>query len=165
MPRKSKLMLVGGGKPQLRKTGLRKWSKMRASEFLSILAETCNVSEACRRSGLPMTVAYRRRKSDPGFRAAWADAIGSAYHRLELALLDRAFNGSEKVIRRRDGSEDRLFEYPNQLGLQLLKLHRGTATEGMRDAQVENVDDLREQLLKKLLRLKRRMEEAEAEPA
>jgi hypothetical protein len=111
-----------------------------------------------------MTVAYRRRKSDAVFRAAWGDAIASAYHRLELALLDRAFNGSEKVMRRRDGTEERMLEYPNQLGLQLLKLHRGTAIESTADVETENVDDLREQLLKKLLRLKR-TEEADAEAA
>lgn len=165
MPGNSKLMLVGGGKPQLRKKAPRKWSKRRTSEFLSVLSETCNVSEACRRSGLPMTVAYRRRKSDAAFRGAWAEAIASAYQRLELALLDRAFKGSEKLLRKRDGSEERMLEYPNQLGLQLLKLHRSTAMERAGDTAAHNMDELREQLFKRLLRLKRRMEEAEAEAA
>jgi hypothetical protein len=42
-----------------------------------------------------MTVAYRRRKADAAFRAGWLEAIGVAYQRLELVLLDRAFNGTE----------------------------------------------------------------------
>ena len=104
MARKPKLILIGKDKPQLKKASRRDWSKAKAREFLSVLAETCNVSEACRRSGVPMTVAYRRRKSDAVFRAAWLEAIGAAYSRLELVLLDRAFNGTEKVIKRSSGS-------------------------------------------------------------
>ena len=34
-----------------------------------------------------MTVAYRHRKTDAAFRAAWLDAIAIAYQRLELVLL------------------------------------------------------------------------------
>jgi hypothetical protein len=59
---KKEMTLVAAGKPQLRKQAARDWSKDKAREFLGVLAETCNVSEACRRSGVPMTVAYRRRK-------------------------------------------------------------------------------------------------------
>src|SRR3954468_4317602 len=103
----------------MRKAAKRDWTKAKASAPLGALAETCNVSEACRRSGVPMTVAYRRRKMDAAFRAALAEAIAVAYSRLELLLLERAFNGTEKVIRREDGSEERMREYSNQLGLAL----------------------------------------------
>src|SRR3954447_20150843 len=113
----------------MRKSAKRDWTKAKASAFLSALAETCNVSEACRRSGVPMTVAYRQRKMDAAFRAGWLEAIALAYQRLELVLLDRAFNGTERVIKRKDGSEDRMLEYSNQLGLTLLKMHRDTAVE------------------------------------
>jgi hypothetical protein len=75
----------------LRKPSQRSWTKAKAQKFLAVLAETCNVSEACRRSGVPMTVAYRRRKMDAAFRAGWIEAIGHAYQRPELVLLDRAF--------------------------------------------------------------------------
>src|SRR5262249_40110277 len=97
------MTLVAATKPQLRKRAKRDWSQAKACDFLSALAETCNVSEACRRSGIPITVAYRRRKMDAAFRAGWIEAIGTAYQRLELLLLDRAFNGTEKVLKRRDG--------------------------------------------------------------
>jgi hypothetical protein len=66
---------------------------------------------------------------DAAFRAGWIEAVGTAYQRLELVLLDRAFNGTEKLITRRDGSEERMVEYSNQLGLALLKMHRDTAGE------------------------------------
>lgn len=158
MARKSKLVLIGAGTPQLRKAAPRDWSKAKARDFLSVLAATCNVSEACRVSGVPMTVAYRRRKADAAFRAGWLEAIGVAYQRLELVLLDRAFNGTEKVVKRRDGSEERMLEYSNQLGLTLLKMHRDSAVEASTDLPPEDVDEIRERIIKKLQRLKKRHE-------
>jgi hypothetical protein len=55
------MTLVPGARPQLRKRSARDWSAEKSARFLHALMETCNVSEACRRSGVPMTVAYRRR--------------------------------------------------------------------------------------------------------
>jgi hypothetical protein len=159
------MTLVAAAKPQLRKRAARDWSREKAREFLSVLADTCNVSEACRRSGVPMTVAYRRRKMDAAFRTGWLEAIAAAYARLELVLLDRAFNGTEKLIRRRDGSEERMLEYPNQLGLMLLKMHRDTAMEAESELPAEDVDEIRERLVRKLQRLKKRDEEQEARRA
>jgi len=164
MAREDRLTLVRSSKPQLRKRKAGDWSKAKAREFLSVLADTCNVSEACRQSGLGMTVAYRRRKSDAAFRAAWGEAIAVAYQRLELVLLDRAFNGVEKVMTRRDGTEERMTEYSNQLGLQLLKMHRDTAVEAEMELPPEEVDEIRERLVRKLQRLKKRDEEQEAGP-
>jgi len=144
---------------------VRDWSAAKARDFLRVLAETCNVSEACRRSGVPMTVAYRRRKMDASLRAEWAEMIAIGYQRLEAVLLDRAFNGTEKVITKRDGSEERILEYSNQLGLQLLKMHRETAAEADNQMAPEDVDEIRERLVRKLQRLKKRDEEQEAERA
>jgi hypothetical protein len=152
---------IGGKRPQLKKASKRDWSKAKAGAFLGTLADTCNVSEACRQSGLPMTVAYRRRKTDAAFRAGWLDAIAIAYQRLELVLLDRAFNGVEKVIRRKDGLEERMREYSNQLGLTLLKMHRDTAVEASTELPPEDVDEIRERLINKLRRLRERDEKDE----
>ena len=70
--------------------------------------------------------ANKRRQRNAAFRASWLDALATAYGRLELALLDRSLNGTEKIIERSDGSIDRMREYPNQLALSLLKMHRAT---------------------------------------
>ena len=161
MARKSKLILVGSDTPKLRKAAARDWSKAKARAFLTVLAETCNVSEACRASGVPMTVAYRRRKSDAAFRAGWLEAIGFAYQRLELVLLSRVFNGTERVIRRRDGSEERMFDYSNQLAMALLKLHRDSAREADADLPPADLDELRARLIARLARLKSRNDEAD----
>lgn len=157
------MTLVAARRPQQRKKAARDWSKAKARKFLGVLADTCNVSEACRRSGVPMTVAYRRRRMDAAFRAEWAEMIAIGYQRLEAVLLERAFNGTEKVVTKRDGSEERMREYPNQLGLMLLKMHRETAMEADCEMPAEDIDEIRERLVKKLQRLKRRNEEQEAE--
>ena len=164
MARKSKLTLVAAAKPQLKKRAKRDWSKAKAENFLSVLAETCNVSEACRRSRVPMTVAYRRRKMDAAFRAEWLEAIAIGYHRLEGVLLQRAFDGTERVVTK-NGSEERMREYPNHIALQLLKMHRETAVEAETEISAADVAELREPLVRKLQRMKKRDEEQEARRA
>jgi hypothetical protein len=157
------MTLVPGARPQLRKRARRDWTKAKADRFLAVLAATCNVSEACRRGKVSMTVVYRHRKKDAWFRAAWLEAIDQAYQRLEMVLLDRAFNGTERVTIRRDGSEERMREYPNHLGLQLLRMHRDTMIEA-NDNQIEpdDIDEIRERLVRKLQRMKKRDEAEEA---
>ena len=156
------MTLVAAARPQLKKRAKRDWSKAKAARFLTVLGETCNVSEACRRSGVPMTVVYRRRKMDAGFRAQWVQTIGEAYQRLELVLLERAFNGTEKVVRRRDGSEERMRLYSDHIALRLLQMHRETAIEAETDYPAEDIDEIRERIVRKLQRMKKRDEEQEA---
>ena len=158
-----KLVVVGGERPQMRKARERNWTDAQRAEFLSALAQTCNVTLACERAGISPTHAYRVRKSDASFRASWREAVGAAYQRLELVLLDRAFNGTEKLVLRKDGSEARMTEYSNQLGLALLKMHRDTAAEAEREFSPGEVEQLRERVLNKLKRLKRRHEQDKAE--
>jgi hypothetical protein len=165
MVTKKGMTLVAAEKPQLRKRAKRDWSKAKAQRFLSVLGETCNVSEACRRSKVAMTVVYRRRKMDAGFRAEWAETIGDAYRRLELVLIERAFNGTERVVTRRDGSEERMREYPNHIALKLLQMHRETAIEAESEQSGEDVEEIRERLVRKLQRMKKRDEAQEAERA
>jgi hypothetical protein len=163
--RKKEMTLVGAKTRRLQKRAKRDWSAAKARGFLGVLAETCNVSEACRQSGVGMTVAYRRRKMDASFRASWGEAIAVAYQRLELVLLERAFNGTTRTYTRKDGSEERMHEYSNQLGLTLLKMHRETAIEANSEVSAEDADEIRERLVQKLQRLKRRDEEQKAQGA
>ena len=128
------------------------------AKFLSVLGDTCNVTLACAETGVSVGGAYKRRKTNAAFRAGWREAISGAYQRLELVLLDRAFNGTEKVIRRRDGSDERMIEYSNQLGLTLLKMHRDTAVEAAPENEPDNIEEIRERLFKKLERLRKREE-------
>lgn len=158
-----RLVLAGDRVPQMQREPSRNWTKEKERDFLAALAETCNVTRAAERAGMTARSAYHRRARNAAFRAAWLDAVGTAYSRLELALLDRAFNGTEKVIRRSDGSEDRMLEYPNQMGLSLLKMHRASAAEAHAETPQEDLEEMRERVLKKLARLKRRRDEEKAE--
>src|SRR5690242_8811643 len=147
----------------MRKPQPREWSREKEASFLSVLAETCNVTLAAAEAGVSTGSIYRRRKENAAFRAGWLEAISVAYQRLELVLLDRAFNGTEKVVKRRDGSEERMLEYSNQLGLTLLKMHRDTAVEASTEFQPDQIEELKERLFNKLQRLKER-QAREAEP-
>jgi molybdopterin-guanine dinucleotide biosynthesis protein len=156
------LVLVGGKRAQKRKASSRDWSKAKEHEFLSVLADTCNVTRAAAEAKVSVSAAYRRRKTDAAFRSAWLDAIAAAYQRLELVLLERVFVGTEKIVRRKDGSEERMIEYPNQLALTLLKMHRDTAVEAVADAPPDDVEEIRDRLLEKLERLRKREAESDA---
>ena len=89
-----------GWKPQAQKASKRSLAKAKQAKFLSVLADTCNVREAARRAGVSNRYIYEKRKTDAAFRAGWIEAIGIAYQRLELVLLERAFNGTEKIVQR-----------------------------------------------------------------
>lgn len=143
----------------MQKEPSRNWTKEKERIFLAVLTETCNVTRAVEAVSMSVRGAYKRRKTNAAFRAAWAEAIAAAYQRLESVLLDRAFNGTEKVIRRHDGKEDRMREYPNQLGLSLLKMHRSTFREASVQMPPEDLEELRERVLMKLRRLKQRRDE------
>lgn len=150
------LTIVGGSKPQKRKQSKRDWTKATEEEFLTALGETCNVTAAADAAGVSTSGAYKRRKKVAAFRAGWAEAIAAAYQRLELVMLDRALNGTEKIVVRKDGSEERMRDYPNQIALHLLKMHRETAIEAAAEPEPADVEEIRERLLKKLQRMKQR---------
>jgi len=155
--KKEMLPVVGGnGKPHMRRLTKSNWTKEKEREFLAVLAETCNVVRACEAVGMSTQSAYWRRRRNAAFRVAWAETLATAYQRLELVLIERTLNGTEKVMQRHDGTEDRMREYPNNLGLALLKLHRSSAETVQRPVAIENGDEARERLVQKLLRLKKR---------
>ena len=155
---KRDMTLVAGARPQLRKRAKRDWTKAKAEKFLSVLAETCNIARSCEAAGVSATTIRRKRKSDASFRAGFMAALAGAYERLELVLLERFFNGTEKVVFRKDGSEERMREYSNQLGLALLKMHRDTATETESEMGAGEIEELRERVLNKMLRLQKRLQ-------
>jgi hypothetical protein len=156
------LVLDGKGRVRLRKASPAAWTKTKEQQFLEALSETCNVKWAARESGVSPQRAYERRKSHAAFRAGWIEAIGKAYNRLELILLDRALNGTERIITRKDGSQERMVDYSNRVALTLLKMHRDTAIEADSELPSEDIKELREKISRKLDRLKQQEEQREA---
>lgn len=156
------LSLDGRGRLRQRAPSPNAWTAKKEKHFLTVLADTCNVKLAAQEAEVSPQHAYARRKSHAAFRAAWIEAIGIAYSRLELILLDRALNGTEKIVTRRDGSEERMVEYSNAVALTLLKMHRETAMDADEEIPSEDVADLREKISKKLDRLREQEEMREA---
>ena len=152
------LRVVGSTKPKVRRPRRNEWTRAKERTFFTALAETCNVKLAAETAGMSVAGAYWRRKRDAAFRAGWAEAIGAAYQRLELVMLDRALNGTEKVVVRKDGSEERMREYPNQIAMHLLKMHRDSAMQAIEEPDEADVADVRARLVEKLERLRRRFE-------
>ena len=151
------MVLQEGNQAKLRERTKRDWNKQKETDFLTVLAETCNVTLACGEAGVSIGGAYKRRRSNAAFRAAWGEAIAVAYRRLELMLLERSFNGTEKVITRKDGSEERVREYPNNIAIQLLKMHKDTAVEAEREPAEGELEELRAKLQGKIERLRKRL--------
>jgi hypothetical protein len=158
-------MLVSGKKPQMRRAAKRNWNSAKEQAYVEALAETCNFTAAAAAAGVSISGARERRKRNARFRASCREAIGFAYERLELAMLDRSLNGSDKIVIRKDGSEERIREYPNAVALTLLRLHRETATEAMNEPDPGDIEEVRERLLKKLQRLRKRFEAEEQDRA
>jgi hypothetical protein len=150
------LVLAGGSSAKMRKAGPREWTRAKEEAFLSALEATCNVSAAAAEAGVSASAAYRRRASNAAFRAGWVQTIGTAYQRLELALIERALVGTEKIVTRKDGSVERIRDYPNAIALTLLRMHRETAQEEMVEDEPADMDEVRERLLQKLARLRER---------
>ena len=153
--RNRKLVLIAGEQPQMRQPSAKSWSKRKEEMFLSVLAETCNVTRACAAAGVGVTSVYRRKKENAAFRAAWLAAISIAYQQLELVLLERAFVGTERPVTRA-GAATVMREYSNQLGIALLKMHRDSAAEAEFELPAEEIEEVRERLVRKLVRLKER---------
>ena len=154
---RGELVLLAGGRPKKRKPVARDWSKAKERAFVETLAETCNVTLACAAAGVSTTSAYKKRKADAAFRNAWREAIGLAYQKLELVLIERALNGTEKIVTKGEGREERMREYPNHIALQLLKMHRETAVEAQADVPEDEVSEARQRVLEKLGRLRERI--------
>ena len=158
----AELVLDGKGRLRMRRPAANAWTREKERIFLTALSETCNVKWAAQEANVSPQRAYERRKTHAGFRAGWSEAIGLAYGRLELILLDRAFNGTEKIVKKRDGSEERMVDYSNQVALTLLKMHRDTAIESDTEMVSEDMSELRASIEAKLGRLRRQEEAREA---
>jgi hypothetical protein len=150
------LVVIGGKQPQMRKASAKSWTKAKEEIFLSVLAETCNVTRACAAAEVGVTSVYRRKKENAAFRGAWLEAIAIAYRQLELVLLERAFNGTEKLVKVGAGAPTIIREYSNQLGLALLKMHRETAMDADYEIAPDDIEEMRERLIRKLQRIKHR---------
>lgn len=155
---------ITGGKnrrTQLRAAPDRGWTKARRTDFLDMLAATCNVTRAAAHIGVPKARAYALRRRDPQFAELWRQAILMGYDRLEEQLLDHA--GGAAPINDITPDPDAVPPQPfdPKLAMDLLRLHRATVEGRAKPTQGAVVRASREEaeaaLLKKLDALERRL--------
>ena len=79
-----------GRRVQVKRARPDQWTADTAHRFLTALAGTCNVKMAAEAVGTSTTSAFARRRLDPGFARAWAQALEIGYARLEAALIESA---------------------------------------------------------------------------
>jgi hypothetical protein len=89
-----------------------------------VLADTCNVSEACRTANIGRTTAYEWREADPSFAAAWKDAEEAAADKLEREAWRRAVEGTDKPVTFQGVITATYKEYSDRMLEILLKAHR-----------------------------------------
>lgn len=158
---KSGTRLRGGSKPQIRKAEPGGWTPAKQKAFLSELAATCNVTAALRAVNMTDSNVYRLRKRSAEFRAAWAEALREGYAKLELVLLERAIDGTVKTVVRDDGRTDTIREYPNNVALALLKMHKEGAAVADQQYDPAEIDLVRARIMKKLAIVRTRIEAGE----
>lgn len=154
---KGEMILSGGKRPRVRRPRGDGWTAARRRLFLDELAATCNVKAAVRAAGMKPSGVYKLRRRSAAFRALWAEALREGYARLELALLDRALNGTVKTVRRSSGAVDRTREYPNSVAISLLKMHRESAAAAEAVPAAEELEEVRRRVLRKLSAAGRRL--------
>src|SRR3546814_16224958 len=78
------------GAPQKRRAPKGAYTKKQKALFLEVLADTSNVSEACRAIGKHPGAIYALRRRDPAFADAWMKALEEGFADLEMEMLRRS---------------------------------------------------------------------------
>ena len=73
-----------------------RWTKAMRSEFLDHLAGSCNITAAAAATGIPAQAAHRMRRRNPGFAAAWEQALDAGYMMLETRLVGHVLSGHRR---------------------------------------------------------------------
>jgi len=100
--------------------GFYEWSKT----FLDELSKNPNVSRAARIAGVNRATAYKHKKSNDAFSAAWDEAIEEAVDVMEEEMWRRAVEGTNRPIIHKGEVTGTFKEYSDTLMIFLAKAHR-----------------------------------------
>lgn len=95
----------------------------KASAFLHILSETCNVGKACKAIDISRQTAYNWKADSPEFAAQWEGAMKIGRSALEDEAHRRAFEGNEERVYQNGQCVDTVRKYSDTLAIFLLKAH------------------------------------------
>ena len=127
------------------------WTTEKKTAFLARLATTANVSASARSVRMSESSVYRLRQRSPQFRAEWQTALREGYARLELMMLERAMNGTQKPVFHAGQQVGFITEYSDRQALTLLSVHRDAVLgDGAARPQPSDPEELRQRILAKL---------------
>jgi hypothetical protein len=129
-----------------------RWNARMERTFLDELAVTCNVRRSLALVGKSAASLYLRRRTVPGFAAAWNAALNEGYAKLEAAMISRAL--SEETGDPHEG-DPALKPMADSVKLSLLAQHAKSVAQ-YRAAQAEaDVSKLKREIRQRLDRLAR----------
>lgn len=109
------------------------WTTKKRLKFCETLAETGNVSEACRLIPVSKQAAYNERKRNEGFHEAWTMALEMAADALEAEARRRALDGIDVPLHHKGQLTGHVVKrYSDNLLMFLLK---GNKPEKFKDRQ------------------------------
>lgn len=106
------------------------WTTDKRNRFLAELAIRANVRAAAGAVGMSEASVYQLRSRSAAFRDGWEAALQETYARLEVELLDRATNGTEKPVFYAGKQIGSVIEYPDRLALSLMDQRRAQRGAG-----------------------------------
>lgn len=92
--------------------------------FLEKLAETGHVTDSCTFASVSRETAYRHRREDEAFKAAWEEALDTAVGTLEDEAWRRAKDGVDEPVFYQGEECGTVRKYSDTLLIFLLKAHR-----------------------------------------
>jgi hypothetical protein len=101
-----------------------KFDDKKKAEFLIILNDTFNVSEAVQGVGVSSATVYSARKSDPDFAAAWDDVIEFGTDELIAEGRRRAYEGVDEPVFHQGRVVGHKKRFSDQLLMFLVKANR-----------------------------------------
>ena len=122
--------------------------------FLETLAQSSNVAAAARAGRIDVSTAYKTRRSEPAFAAAWQEALCLGYEALELDLLCRLREGEPA-----DAKNDR--KYDNAQSIRLLLSHREAFGRTKAQQTCEDEKEVIDRINSKLDMMRERMRQAD----
>lgn len=124
--------IEGGTRLRVRSAHRGDISAKQIETFFAALSDTCNVVRSAKAAGFSANWAYRKRKTDASFRTGRGLAVREGYAKLELVLLERAMEGTPKLVRTSGGDRE-MREYSTALAVALLRRHADTADNSRRN--------------------------------
>mgnify|MGYP003628460064 CR=1 FL=1 len=96
----------------------------RKLRFLKNLSTSSHVTSSAKAANVSLSTIYSWRKRDPEFHNQWMQALAAGYELLEMELLDRARNGTERHIFHAGKRVATVREVNDGLGVKLLLAHK-----------------------------------------